>query len=417
MRRSPDPRPKSWGPKPRRSMAYSLGLTLYNLANRRDAVQVVERPVRPQGRLAWLHAPSAESARAMLELGRRLHEEDGIPILLTCPDPLPPRRSILTEAPPPESPQEARAFLDHWRPEIAIMAEGQIRPALVHEAIERKVPLMMVAARSPSFMQGRDGWYPGLMRGLLAEFRAILALDEPSARAFRKAGATPSAVEVSGKLEEESAALPCLEAERDALARQFATRPVWLAAALPEAEETAVIAAHRAALRLAHRLLLIVVPQDAARCAPLAHRMRQEEAWTVALRSEDEEPDTETEVYIADSDREFGLWYRLAPVTFLGGSLAGEGCIRDPLEPAALGSAILYGPRPGPFGAIFGRLGAARAARAVGSATDLGEALGDLLSPDRAARLAQAAWAVASDGAEATDRVLDKVRRIMDGVG
>ena len=99
----------------------------------------------------------------------------------------------------------------------------------------------------------------------------------------------------------------------------------------------------------------------------------------------------------------------------LGGSLAGTGCLRDPLEPAALGSAILYGPRPGPFGTTFGRLGAARAARAVGSTADLAEALGDLLSPDRAARLAQAAWAVASDGAEVTERVMDLIRRIMDG--
>jgi 3-deoxy-D-manno-octulosonic-acid transferase len=104
-------------------------------------------------------------------------------------------------------------------------------------------------------------------------------------------------------------------------------------------------------------------------------------------------------------------------VTFLGGSLAGSGCARNPLEPAALGSAILYGPRPGQYGTIFGRLGAARAARAVGSANDLAEALGDLLSPDRAARLAQAAWAVASDGAEVTEKVLTLIRRIMDGEG
>jgi 3-deoxy-D-manno-octulosonic-acid transferase len=243
----------------------------------------------------------------------------------------------------------------------------------------------------------------------------VLTVDDVSARAFRKAGATPSAVEVTGKLEEESAALPYLEAERDSLARQLATRPVWLAAALPESEEAAVIAAHRAALRLAHRLLLIVVPLDPARVEPLAQRMEKDEGWTVALRADEQEPDSETEVYIADSMNEFGLWYRLAPITYLGGSLAGNGCIRDPLEPAALGSAILYGPRPGAYGATFGRLGAARAARAVGSATDLAEALGDLLSPDRAARLAQAAWAVASDGAEVTERVVGMIRKIMDG--
>ncbi len=398
-------------------MAYSLGLTLYNLANRREAVAVPDRPARPAGRLVWMHAPGRDAARSLMELSRRLYEEDGVTVLLTCADPLPGRTGIVVQTPPSDLPALAAAFLDHWRPEIAIMADGELRPALLHEVILRKLPLLMVGARNPSFPRGGDGWYPGLMRGLLAEFRAVLTLDEPSARAFRKAGASPSAVEVTGKLEEESAALPCLEAEREALTRQLATRPVWLAAALPEAEEGAIIAAHRTALRLAHRLLLIVVPQDATRVGPLMQRMEKEEGWSVARRAEDEELDTETEVYIADAGSEFGLWYRLAPITFMGGSLGGSGCLRDPLEPAALGSAILYGPRPGPYGTTFGRLGAARAARAVGSATDLAEALGDLLSPDRAARLAQAAWAVASDGAEVTERVLTMIRRIMDGDG
>ena len=82
------------------------------------------------------------------------------------------------------------------------------------------------------------------------------------------------------------------------------------------------------------------------------------------------------------------------------------GSLRDPFEPAALGSAILHGPRPGP-GPALRPAGATRGPPAlVASPADLAEALGDLLSPDRAARLAQAAWAVASDGAEVTDRVV-----------
>jgi 3-deoxy-D-manno-octulosonic-acid transferase len=62
---------------------------------------------------------------------------------------------------------------------------------------------------------------------------------------------------------------------------------------------------------------------------------------------------------------------------------------------------------------VFGRLGAARAARAVGSASDLAEALGDLLAPDRAALAAQAAWTVASDGAEVTEKVLLRLRQLI----
>lgn len=390
-------------------MAYSLGLTLYNLSNRRPAGSVGARVPRPAGRVIWLHAPNGESARVMQELARRLVAEDGHPILLTCPDPLPPRDGVIIEIPPADTLAEVRAFLDHWLPDIAVLAEGELRPALLNLATERRIPLLMVAARKPYLLRERDGWYPGLMRGLLAQFQHVLAVDEPSARGFRKAGATANAVEVAGRMEEESAVLPCLEAERDALARQLATRPVWLAAALDEAEEAAIIAAHRAALRLAHRLLLIIVPQDATRAATLATRIETDEGWTVAQRNHDEEPDAETEVFIADA-QEFGLWYRLAPITFMGGSLYGSGCNRDPLEPAALGSAIVYGPRPGSYGSTFGRLGAARAARAIGTQSDLAEALGDLLSPDRAARLAQAAWTVASDGAEVTEKVIHLIR-------
>ena len=80
-----------------------------------------------------------------------------------------------------------------------------------------------------------------------------------------------------------------------------------------------------------------------------------------------------------------------------------------------MGSAIIYGPKPGIFGSVFGRLGAGQAARAVGDAADLGEALGDLLAPDRAARLAQAAWSLSSDGGEASERGFQALRALIAG--
>jgi 3-deoxy-D-manno-octulosonic-acid transferase len=225
-------------------------------------------------------------------------------------------------------------------------------------------------------------------------------------------------------MEEDSAALPYSEPERAALARLFATRPVWLAADVPQAEEAAVIAAHRAALRQAHRLLLIVIPASPERAAALA-ALAEAEGWSVARRSAEEEPDPETEVFLADGGAEaeaeggseYGLWYRLAPITYLGGSLLGAGPGRDPREAAALGSALICGRQPGGHGGTLSRLAAARALRQVDRPEGLADALCDLLSPERAARLAQAAWAASSDGAEATARVLAELRRILDGEG
>lgn len=396
-------------------MVHSLGLTLYNLRPRQGAVRGAERAPRPDGLLIWLHAATPESLPGLSELGRRLREEDGVALLITSDQPLSPRNGALYDLAPEDSLVAVRGFLDHWRPAIGIFSDGELRPALMHEAAERAIPLMLADARTPYLLAGREGWYPGLMRSSLQAFQRILALDDPAARAFRRAGAESAAVQIAGRLEEDSAVLPCLEAERAALARVLATRPVWLAAGLPEAEESAVIAAHRATLGLAHRLLLIIAPQDAERSSALAQRLSDEEGWVVAQRAEDEEPEPDVEVFIADGMAELGLWYRLAPITFLGGSLAGKGCLRSPMEPAALGSAILYGPRPGDFGASFGRLGAARAARAVGNARDLAEALADLMAADKVARLAQAAWGVASDGAEVTELALRSIRDLLQG--
>jgi 3-deoxy-D-manno-octulosonic-acid transferase len=396
-------------------MAYSLGLTLYNLANRAPPASAANRPTRPHGPLVWLHAPSPSSQPQITGLARRLEEDHGLNILITS-DTNPDLRhgGILWQPTPNDTPAEARAMLDHWQPNILILAEGELRPALLAEAHARRIPALLVDARAPTLMRGRDGWWPGLIRGLLGTFSAILAIDGPAVRAFRAAGASDPALQITGRMESPSAVLPCREAERTALAALLATRPVWFAAGLPEAEEAAVITAHRSAMRLAHRLLLILSPQDPARIPALVQMMEDTEGWTIARRAAEEEPESDVQVYITDPAQDFGLWYRLAPVTYLGGGMTDAGTNRDPMEAAALGSAILHGPRAGPFGATLGRLASAQATSLVRNAGELSTALGELLAPDRSAKLAQAAWAVESDGAEATDRVIKVICDLLE---
>jgi len=393
-------------------MAYSLALALYNLTARRDPGLAPSPAARPAGRLVWLQAPQADVA-AMAQLARRLLAGADHAVLLTCADALETLPGVTLQPPPGDTPPEVRAFLDHWKPDFAVMAGGELRPTMLHEAHKRGVPLVLVNARAPHFPADRDGWYPGLMRASLRCCSQIWVEDVRAAHAWRAVGVNPDQLSVTGGLEGGSHALPCTEAERADLARRLGTRPVWLASDLPQVEEDAVIAAHRAALRLSHRLLLIVVPEEADRAADLAQHMAAAEGWQVARRSAEQEPDPETEVYIADVAAEYGLWYRLAPITYLGGSLVGGGCLRDPLEAAALGSAIIHGTQTGAFASTFGRLAAARATRAVVADADLAEAVGDLLSPDRAAHLAQAAWGVASDGVEVTDRLLALIDKVL----
>jgi 3-deoxy-D-manno-octulosonic-acid transferase len=396
-------------------MAYSLGLTLYNLANRGVAAQHADAPARPGGPLVWLHAPSAGSLPQLTALARRLEEDHGFSVLLTSDTPPATAASgVFWQPTPPDTQADARHMLNHWAPDLIALAEGELRPALLHEAHARQIPSVLLDARTPAILRGRDGWWPGLTRGLLGALDAVLAVDPPAARSFRRAGASPKRVQVTGRMEVPSTVLRCSEAERAALAAQFATRPVWFAAALPEAEEAAVIAAHRGAMKLAHRLLLILSPQDQARIPALKTQM-EAEGWVVACRVRDEEPEADVQAYITEPGHEFGLWYRLAPITYLGGGMSEAGISRDPIEAAALGSAILHGPRAGVYGATLGRLASAQATSLVRNAAELGASLAELLAPDRAARLAQAAWIVESDGAEATDTAIRVICDLTEG--
>src|SRR5690606_34411413 len=122
------------------------------------------------------------------------------------------------------------------------------------------------------------------------------------------------------------------------LAQTIGPRPVWLAAEVPVDELPDVIAAHRQASRTAHRLLLILAPARAEDMEDMAKALR-EAGFRTALRWDGEEPDEEVEVYLAGGPAEIGLWFRLASITYLGGTLTG-GATRHPFEAAALGTAI-----------------------------------------------------------------------------
>jgi 3-deoxy-D-manno-octulosonic-acid transferase len=373
---------------------------------------------RPEGRLVWLHASGPAQHRPLCDLARRLVEaHDDASVLLTSDDDpaageLPPR--TFHQYVPKEAAGPVRSFLDHWRPDVAIWAGTALRPALIDEAARRGIPLDLIDATSAPLPD--RGWrrLARLNAATLGHFGRVLATDEGAAAELIAAGVDTGAVEIAGPLEEEAPTPPCNIRERDAIAETLKARPVWLAVAVPPGEESAVVSAHRSAARMAHRLLLILVPADPARGPALAE-MLTAVGFAVTLRSVEGEPDAATEIFIADSEGDLGLWYRLAPVTYMGGTLLPGGTGgRSPLEPASLGSAILHGAHTGPHAPLYSRFWSAEAARAVGTTAELGEALSQLLSPDRAAALAHAAWRVSTGGADTTERVLALISEALD---
>lgn len=378
---------------------------------------------REEGELIWLHAGTVAEALSTQELIRRLLEEDdSLNFLVTTQtgasaaaieNRLP--HSAIHQYLPLDFELYVRRFLDHWKPDIAVWTQSELWPAMITESRKRKIPLILLNGRMSKRSFNRWRYVYRSARELVDAFRTIHAVDENSADYFQRLGAKQDNVRVTGLLKEGSPTLAHNEEERAEFVRMVGRRAVWLAASTHPGEEEIVARAHREVLRRAPRTLLIVVPRHAERGVAIAKDYR-EHGWRVAVRSLGEALQPDSEIYIADTMGELGLWYRVAPVSFVGGSIA-AGSGHNPFEPAALGSAILNGPNVSSYRDIYDRLATAGASRIVRRPDDLANEVINLLAPDQVALMAHAAWEVCSSGAEVTDLALEAVLENIGVVG
>lgn len=294
------------------------------------------------------------------------------------------------------------------------MFTGRLDPSLAEGVAAAQIPALWFDATLPR--QRRFSLLPGPDLPTLAlMFRAILAAPGPAAERLAQGRGVAQTLALPGTLHPSSPPLPYPVQERDRLAAHLVGRPVWLAAAPMAAEVPELIAAHRAALGQSHRLLLVLTFSPAE--APARAAALQAEGWTVALGYEGDVPAPEAQVLVAETPDDLGLWYRLAPFTFLGGTLTGPQAQRAPYEPASLGSALVHGPITAPFDSQILRLSNAGAARRVETAEALARAIARLLSPDVTARMAAAGWGVVTEGAPAMNRAIAEVEALLDGAG
>lgn len=313
-----------------------------------------------------------------------------------------------------DDPRAAHELLEATGPAVVLLLGTDLPPALIAAAAQRRLPVVLAEARleSPDI---RWGLRAAMRRQLLRDLSAVLVTDPESHRTAIRMGADPSRVVLTGPVAEIREPLACTEAERSNFAQLLSGRHAWLAASVPEAEEQAVLDAHRAAMRQSHRSLLFLAPRDPARIDSLAEAL-EADGMLVARRTHDEEPTDEVHVMITDGPTEMGLWYRLAPVTYMGGTLTGaDDEARHPFEPAALGSAIVHGPATSRHPTEWQQLDGAGAARMVADADALAATIAELTQPDLVAALASNAWTVSTGGADVAIRIAAPVLEALRG--
>ncbi|MBN8544201.1 MAG: 3-deoxy-D-manno-octulosonic acid transferase [Alphaproteobacteria bacterium] len=364
---------------------------------------------RPEGKLIWLHAASVGETQSVFTLiDKLLAQHAKLHILVTT--------GTLTSAQmikaknlprvihqylPSDVPLACKRFMRQWRPDLALWVESELWPQMLQQIAQQKLPLMLINGRMSPRAYTRWTRWPKLAKHMLNCFDMMFVMSEEDGARYRLLGAKK--VRYVGNLKYDADALMAEANSLAQLGEQLANRPAWVAASTHPGEEMQLIHTHTQVKRLYPEVLTIIIPRHAHRGKAITAELRAA-GLQVAQRSEGEPITANTDIYLADTMGELGLFFRLSDIVFLGGSLVAHGG-HNPLEPARLNCALLTGEHTHNFAAVMEALRAQRAIQVVHDNDMLARAIVKLLADDEA-RLGMAERALdvvmASQGAAET---------------
>lgn len=366
-----------------------LYLGYRKLKGKEDAARFGERlgrpaMARPAGRLVWAHGASVGESLSMLPILRRLTEEDAeMSVLMTTgtvtsarlmKERLP--RAAFHQYVPVDRQGYVDRFLDHWRPDLVLWAESDFWPNLVSLPAARGIPMVLINGRVSPRSFARWQGHKGMIARLLSGFTLCLGQTAEDADRLRALGATE--VRHVGNLKFAAPPLPADGGALAGLEKALAGRPCWVAASTHAGEEEIIGKAHKQVAAKHPGLLTMVAPRQPDRGAEVSAGFRQA-GFTVAQRSKEEPIAPSTDIYVADTLGELGLFFRLSDVVFMGKSLLPLGG-QNPLEPARLECAIAFGPHMTNFQEMAERMKQAGAAHQVADQEGLTRWLEAMLS-------------------------------------
>lgn len=367
----------------------------------------------------WLHAVSVGEVNTCLQLaaaiGRRFPAAELVISTTTNTG----MAELHRKLPPPAHPIYFPFDFSPWvrraltvvQPDAVVLLEREIWPNFLWEAARRNLPVLLVNARMTerSLRWARSASF--LFRELYRGFHTVGAQSPEDARRLEAAGCLRGTLHVTGSLKFDTAPRQApAEPDAGALLRQCGWKsgaPVIVAGSTHEGEEL-LLARVCERLRTGFPgLFLVLVPRHFERCAALSALLHSK-GFEHRRRSElnTASGPTATPCLLVDTTGELVSFYAQADVVFVGKSLCARGG-QNPIEPAALGKAIVFGPHMQNFPDAARLLMESQAAVMVSGEAELETTLHDLLrEPDKRSSLGQRAMNVVRTNSGATERTL-----------
>lgn len=298
-----------------------------------------------------------------------------------------------------------KRFLASFRPAVLVLVETELWPNLVYYSKKSGARVMVANARlSEKSYRGYEK-FAALGKPMLQQIDCIAAQAENDAQRFRRLGVADSVIQVTGSIKFDMALPDSLPRLADELrSRIEGQRAIWIAASTREGEDEKLLTALKLVQRRIPDVLLILVPRHPERFNS-AEKLCEKHQLKVVRRSSEASVDVLTPVLLGDSMGELLMYYSLARIAFVGGSLVNTGC-HNVLEPAALGLPVITGPSQFNFQTICEQLSEAGALLKVADEAELAETVVALFEdPARLQQMGEAARSTVEANRGALERI------------
>jgi 3-deoxy-D-manno-octulosonic-acid transferase len=303
------------------------------------------------------------------------------------------------------------------RPDVVVLAEGELWPNFLNAAKRRGVQVAVINGRmSPRSLQ-RYRLAGGLARRLWGQIDLVAAQTEEYAINFKALGAGRDVVHVTGSVKYDGASGDRNNPRTQQLRELLGVAPsdlVWIAGSTQAPEEQYAVDILRRLRQDGADLRLFLVPRQKDRFDEVATLLERSGLSFVRRSRLTAALTDRTAIVLVDTIGELGALWGLADLAFVGGSMDGQRGGQNMIEPAAYGAAVLFGSHVWNFKEPAARLLELGGALQVDSSEHLERELRRLLQDPQARReMATAARRFVLSQQGATERTLALIDKLL----
>ncbi len=299
---------------------------------------------RKKGKLIWIHAASIGECQSILPIVDKLEKDQSINQILITSGTVTSAQvinkrikgKVVHQFIPFDVPVFTNRFLNYWKPSLAVFVESEIWPNFIHNLNNKNIPQIIINGRMTIKSFKRWSLFDSSSKDLFSKFSSCSTQNTDSTLFYEKLGIKNT--NYTGNLKFALTPDPTDTKKYDELKVLTGGRKIFLAASTHPGEEEIISRVTQKLKKTCKDLLTIVVPRHPKR----NNIINQNIIKNTAIRSIGNKIKRNTHIYLADTIGELDLFYKLADIIFIGGSLVMHGG-QNPIEAAYHGKKVYHG--------------------------------------------------------------------------